>query len=47
MICNDILFSDHIISQMFKRSISLKEVKFTGHCIYLSLKILKQEIGSW
>ena len=26
--CNKILFSDHIISQMFRRNISLAEVKF-------------------
>ena len=28
MICEKILFSDHIISQMFKRRISLDEIKF-------------------
>jgi hypothetical protein len=28
MNCNKILFSDHIISQMFRRNISLDEVKF-------------------
>ena len=28
MICNRIFFSDHIISQMFRRNISLDEVKF-------------------
>ena len=34
--CNKILFSDHIISQMFRRNISLVEVKFilnTGEVI--------------
>ena len=36
MNCNKILFSDHIISQMFRRNISLEEVKFilnTGEVI--------------
>ena len=36
MTCNKILFSDHIISQMFRRNISLGEVKFilnTGEVI--------------
>ena len=28
MNCNKILFSDHIISQMFRRNITLEEVKF-------------------
>ena len=28
MICGEIHFSDHVISQMFRRSISLEEVKF-------------------
>ena len=28
MTCNKILFSDHIISQMFRRNISLVEVKY-------------------
>lgn len=28
MICKKLLFSDHIISQMFKRNISLEEVRF-------------------
>ena len=36
MNCNKIFFSDHIISQMFRRSISVEEVKFilnTGEVI--------------
>ncbi len=32
MACKEILFSDHAITQMFKRSISLKEINH-GMCI--------------